>query len=108
MSRPGLTAEFIFERLAEFVRTDPNWIIGEPPASVQRLVERIRQRGLVGPLWTCFGMLQRLASPPPRRAEGWGPRRDLTQGNLRACAQRVPMRPEKRGPAPRLSAGTLG
>ena len=62
---PGLTAEFISNRLAEFVKTDPNWIIGEPPASFHQLVGRLRQRGVVGPLWTYFAMLQRLPQPPP-------------------------------------------
>jgi radical SAM superfamily enzyme YgiQ (UPF0313 family) len=57
---PGLSAESIARRLADFVKTDPNWIIGEPPLSFQRVVERLRKRGVVGPLWTYFAMLQRL------------------------------------------------
>jgi len=57
---PGLSAEFITRRLTEFVKTDPNWIIGEPPPSFHQLVERLRKRGVVGPLWTYFAMLQRL------------------------------------------------
>jgi radical SAM superfamily enzyme YgiQ (UPF0313 family) len=57
---PGLTAEGIAHRLTEFVRTDPNWIIGEPPPSFHQLVARLRQRGVVGPLWTYFAILQRL------------------------------------------------
>ena len=57
---PGLTAEGITSSLAQFVKTDPNWIIGEPPPSFHQLVERLRKRGVVGPLWTYFAMLQRL------------------------------------------------
>lgn len=57
---PGLDPERINRRLAEFVQTDPNWIIGEPPPSFHQLVQRLRQRGVVGPLWTYFAMLQRL------------------------------------------------
>jgi radical SAM superfamily enzyme YgiQ (UPF0313 family) len=61
---PGLTAEFIFDRLAEIARTDRNWIVGDPPASFHELVERLRRRGIAGPLWTYFTVLQRLAPPP--------------------------------------------
>jgi radical SAM superfamily enzyme YgiQ (UPF0313 family) len=57
---PGLSAELITRRLEDFVKTDPNWIIGEPPPSFHQLVERLRKRGVVGPLWTYFAMLQRL------------------------------------------------
>jgi radical SAM superfamily enzyme YgiQ (UPF0313 family) len=57
---PGLSAEFITRSLADFVKTNPNWIIGEPPRSFQQLVDRLRKRGVVGPLWTYFAMLQRL------------------------------------------------
>lgn len=61
---PGLTADIIQQRLAEHVKRHPNWIVGEPPASFQQLVERLRQRGVVGPLWTYFAMLQRLPLAP--------------------------------------------
>jgi radical SAM superfamily enzyme YgiQ (UPF0313 family) len=57
---PGLSAEGITNRLQAHVFTDPNWIIGEPPPSFHELVARLRQRGVVGPLWTYFAMLQRL------------------------------------------------
>jgi len=57
---PGLSADGITRRLAAFAKTTPNWIRGEPPASFQELVGRLRQRGVVGPLWTYFAMLQRL------------------------------------------------
>jgi len=66
---PGLTEEFISSRLVEFVKTDPNWILGEPPASFHQLVERLRERGVVGPLWTYFALLQRLAPPVPPAGE---------------------------------------
>lgn len=61
---PGLTADRITQRLAEFVRTHPNWILGDPPPSFGRLVERLRQRGVIGPLWTYFAMLQRMPMAP--------------------------------------------
>jgi radical SAM superfamily enzyme YgiQ (UPF0313 family) len=58
---PGLSAEFIQQRLRGFLKTNPNWIIGEPPPSFHQLVQRLRQRGVAGPLWTYFAMLQRVA-----------------------------------------------
>ncbi len=67
---PGLSEHWILNHLSDFVSTNPNWIIGEPPPSFLHLVERLRQRGVVGPLWTNFDKLQRLptsGSPTPRR-----------------------------------------
>lgn len=60
---PGLTAEYIDHRLREHLKSDPRWIVGEPPPSFHDLVARLRQRGVVGPLWTYFAMLQRLPLP---------------------------------------------
>ncbi|MCP5524991.1 MAG: radical SAM protein [Verrucomicrobiales bacterium] len=60
---PGLTAESIDRRLREHLKTDPRWIVGEPPDSFHALVARLRRRGVVGPLWTYFAMLQRLPLP---------------------------------------------
>jgi radical SAM superfamily enzyme YgiQ (UPF0313 family) len=56
----GLSPELITRRLLDHVKTDPNWIIGEPPPSFHELVARLHKRGVVGPLWTYFAMLQRL------------------------------------------------
>ncbi|MCP5527674.1 MAG: radical SAM protein [Verrucomicrobiales bacterium] len=63
---PGLTAEQLTERLEAHVKTDPNWIVGDPPASFQPLVRRLRQRGVAGPLWTYFAMLQKFAPAASR------------------------------------------
>jgi radical SAM superfamily enzyme YgiQ (UPF0313 family) len=62
---PGLSADFITRRLAEFGKDNPNWILGDPPPSFQPLVERLRKRGVVGPLWTYFTLLNRLPRPAP-------------------------------------------
>lgn len=61
---PGLTADAIAARLAEHVRTHPHWIVGDPPATFGKLVERLRLRGVLGPLWTYFALIQRLPSVP--------------------------------------------
>lgn len=66
---PGLTAEAVFARLHEFARRAPHWIAGDPVPEYARLVERLRGRGVGGPLWSYFAMLQRLqpalAPAPP-------------------------------------------
>jgi len=56
----GLTQEAVFARLQEFSRLSPNWIAGDPAPAYARLVERLRQRGIAGPLWGYFSMIQRL------------------------------------------------
>lgn len=66
---PGLSAEYIDRRLRDHVKTDPNWIVGEAPPSFHPLVKRLRQRGVVGPLWTYFAMLQKFAPAASRLAQ---------------------------------------
>lgn len=55
-----VTAEGVFERLREFSAHSPNWIVGDPDPAYQDLVKRLRQRGVAGPLWSYFSMIQRL------------------------------------------------
>jgi radical SAM superfamily enzyme YgiQ (UPF0313 family) len=64
---PGLQAEKVYESLNQFARQAPNWIVGDPSPEYQQLVNRLRQRRVVGPLWSYFSMLQRLwpQSPNP-------------------------------------------
>jgi len=57
---PGLTAEAVFAQLQEFARVSPSWIVGDPAPGYDSLVQRLRQRGVVGPLWSYFAMLQRI------------------------------------------------
>jgi len=57
---PGLTEAAVRAQLQEFARLPPNWIIGDPPPAYRNLVKRLRQKGIVGPLWSYFAMLQRL------------------------------------------------
>ena len=56
----GLDEAIVFERLREFARRAPNWIVGDPPPGFANLVTRLRRRGIVGPLWSYFALLQRL------------------------------------------------
>jgi radical SAM superfamily enzyme YgiQ (UPF0313 family) len=57
---PGLTAEEIFAKLKEFSRRSPNWIAGDPDPGYLKMVSRLRQRGVTGPLWSYFSTIQRL------------------------------------------------
>ncbi len=57
---PGLTEDAVFEKLREFARRSPNWIVGDPTPEFASLVTRLRNRGVVGPLWSYFAMLQRI------------------------------------------------
>jgi radical SAM superfamily enzyme YgiQ (UPF0313 family) len=60
----GLTEGEVFERLREFSRRAPNWIIGDPSPEYTRLVQRLRGRGVVGPLWSYAAVLQRIMPRP--------------------------------------------
>jgi radical SAM superfamily enzyme YgiQ (UPF0313 family) len=57
---PQLTAEQIFADLQEHARTAPNWIVGDPTPAFANLVDRLRHRGVVGPLWSYLSMIQRI------------------------------------------------
>lgn len=58
---PGLTPEGVFDRLRQFAQKSPNWIVGDATPEYARLVQRLRSRGVMGPLWSYFAVLQRLA-----------------------------------------------
>lgn len=57
---PGLTQEGVFRQLNEFSRRSPNWITGELDPPYEKLVTRLRQRGVAGPLWSYFSLIQQL------------------------------------------------
>jgi len=56
----GLTSDAVFSQLREFAQLSPNWIVGDPGPGYASLVERLRRRGVMGPLWSYFAMLQRI------------------------------------------------
>lgn len=57
---PHLTERQVFTKLEDFARRSPNWIVGDPDPAYEKLVGRLRQRGVAGPLWSYFSMLQHL------------------------------------------------
>jgi radical SAM superfamily enzyme YgiQ (UPF0313 family) len=56
----GLTESELFERLEDFVRRSPNWIVGDPPLRYVEFAARLRSRGVLGPLWSYWCAAQRL------------------------------------------------
>jgi hypothetical protein len=64
---PHLTADAIFAQLREFSRLSPSWIPGDPGPEYLSLIERLRKRGTVGPLWGFFSVAQRFAQNNPAR-----------------------------------------
>lgn len=56
----SLAPEEIFVLLQDFAHRSPNWIVGDPDPAYEKLVARLRQRGVAGPLWSYFSMIQRL------------------------------------------------
>ncbi len=70
----GLSAEEVFARLQSYATRSPNWIVGDPDPAYQSLVSRLRQRGVAGPLWSYFSMIQRLwpKGVPPNKAGSMG------------------------------------
>jgi hypothetical protein len=57
---PGLNAQTILLQLRQFAQRSPNWIVGDPAPAYFTLVDRLRKRGVVGPLWSYFSAVQRL------------------------------------------------
>lgn len=56
----GLDEDEVFASLRRFAKQSPNWIPGDPLPGYAQFVERLRRRGVTGPLWSYFSMLQRL------------------------------------------------
>jgi radical SAM superfamily enzyme YgiQ (UPF0313 family) len=57
---PALTMESAFDQLREFARQTANWIVGDPDPEYSQFVEKLRQRGVEGPLWSYLPALQRV------------------------------------------------
>ena len=58
----ALTEEEMFERLRDFSRQSPSWIVGDPSPRSLELTARLRARGVIGPLWPFWYAAQRLAA----------------------------------------------
>jgi radical SAM superfamily enzyme YgiQ (UPF0313 family) len=62
---PGLSGEEVFDQLQQFTRVSPSWIVGDPTEAYARAVQRLRKRGVVGPLWSYFAAMQRFLPQIP-------------------------------------------
>jgi len=58
---PALTEEELLRHLAEIGKRSPHWIVGPIPPNFSKIADRLRQHGVVGPLWEFYGTLQRLS-----------------------------------------------
>jgi radical SAM superfamily enzyme YgiQ (UPF0313 family) len=54
-----LTLAEIMDRLNRFAGEAPNWIVGDFNPAAEKLVARLRGRGVTGPLWSYFSTAQR-------------------------------------------------
>ncbi len=63
-----VTEAGVFQRMREVALTMPNWIFEDPPPTYYKMAERLRARGVVGPLWAYFAMMQRLGGGLPGAA----------------------------------------
>lgn len=61
---PGLTVESVSAELLSFSRQSPNWIVTEPGPEYAALAARLRQRGVVGPMWSYLALIQRVLPRP--------------------------------------------
>jgi radical SAM superfamily enzyme YgiQ (UPF0313 family) len=59
---PGFTVESLAARLREVQRTAHNWVVGDPPPAFVATMDKLRRRGVRGPMWEYVELLQRLNS----------------------------------------------
>ena len=63
---PGLTEEMVFARARAILPGARRaWIAGDPLPGYQELIQRLRKRGVAGPLWSYVSTVQRLWQPTP-------------------------------------------
>ena len=55
----------LYSRLQEEQRTAHNWAVGDPPPVFVATMEKLRQRGVRGPMWEYIELLQRLNQNGP-------------------------------------------
>jgi radical SAM superfamily enzyme YgiQ (UPF0313 family) len=61
---PKLSKETVMRKLKEFSARSSQWITGDPTPEYVQLVTRMRQRKIIGPLWSYFAALQRIMPSP--------------------------------------------
>lgn len=61
---PDVDPDVVAADLATFSAQSPNWIVNEPQPQYYALAKRLRQRGVVGPLWSYLSLMQRVLPRP--------------------------------------------
>lgn len=56
---PPLTVQSLYDRLQAFRQNAHNWVVGDPPPAFIVTMEKLRRRGIHGPLWEYIEVLQR-------------------------------------------------
>jgi radical SAM superfamily enzyme YgiQ (UPF0313 family) len=59
---PPFTVDGLFARVQEEQRTASNWAIGDPPPVFVEAMDKLRQRGVRGPMWEYIELFRRLGS----------------------------------------------
>ncbi len=57
---PELTLASLHGRLREHQKQNPNWIVGDPPLAFVETMDKLRRRGVRGPMWEYAELLQRM------------------------------------------------
>lgn len=60
---PGLSEKSVFALLEDFARRSSNWVVGDPTPGYLNLIQRLRRRGVPGPLWSYLSAVQRVWQP---------------------------------------------
>ena len=58
---PPLTTPSLLARIKKHQETNDNWVLGDPPPAFAETMDKLRQRGVVGPMWEYIELLQRMA-----------------------------------------------
>ena len=58
---PPLTTQSLFAKLTAFRENAHNWVVGDPTPAFIATMEKLRRRGIRGPLWEYIEVLQRYA-----------------------------------------------
>lgn len=56
---PGFTVDGLYRRLSALRKEHHNWVVGDPPPAFLSTINKLRDRGLRGPLWEYIELLQR-------------------------------------------------
>ncbi len=64
---PPLTTEILVARIREHQKTVHTWMLGDPPPLFVETMEKLRRRGVKGPMWEYVEILQRMEKASPVR-----------------------------------------